>query len=66
MRIGEVDGQAGGDGERGVAGQFLAAVPGQGPAQRGGQGGDPRGQGGGVRGRGPVAGGQGQDEAEPR
>jgi hypothetical protein len=33
MRVGEVDGQPGLDGELGVRGQFLAAVPGQRPTQ---------------------------------
>jgi hypothetical protein len=36
--ITEVDGQVGGEGDLGVAGEFGAPVPGQGACQRGGEG----------------------------
>src|SRR5689334_1418348 len=62
MGVGEVDRDAGGDGELGVVGHFFALVPGQGAAQRLGEGGDVRGERGGD-GLGGVAVGQGDDQA---
>ena len=37
LRVGEVDGDVGLDGERGVGGEFLASVPGQGSSELFGQ-----------------------------
>src|SRR5215469_11118931 len=64
VRVGEVDPDAGGDGEVGVPGHLGAAVPGQRAAQRGGQGADPVGERVGDLVRGTAV-GQGDDQAEP-
>ena len=64
VRVGEVDRDAAGQDEGGVVCHLGAAVPGQGAAQRLGQGEDPVGQGVGGLVRGAAL-GQGDNQAEP-